>query len=115
MKYHNNIISALRGIFFVWKHEISFRVEFVFIFISYIILACIGITFIEWCIIVLTSILILVFEVANSIIENFADILKPQYQTVVRNIKDSAAGAVLLMGCIYLIIVCIMIINKYTA
>jgi diacylglycerol kinase (ATP) len=64
-------------------------------------LVCIALGFyfqistVEWCIILLCITLVLVLEMLNTVIERIVDVVSPAYNEKAGQIKDIAAGAVL--------------------
>jgi diacylglycerol kinase len=58
----------------------------------------------RWAIIVLTSGLVLVSEMANTVIENLVDLVCPEYHPLAKVVKDVMAGAVVLAAVIAVIV-----------
>ena len=53
---------------------------------------------VEWLILVLTIFLVFSMEAMNSALEKLADRVSPEYSPLIRDAKDLAAGAVLLVA-----------------
>ena len=58
----------------------------------------------RWAIIVLTSGLVLVSEMTNTVIENLVDLVCPEYHPLAKVVKDVMAGAVVLAAVIAVIV-----------
>ena len=55
-----------------------------------------GITLTEWCIVVICFGIVLAAEGFNTAIERFVDLVSPDFHPIAGNVKDVAAGAVLI-------------------
>jgi diacylglycerol kinase len=66
----------------------------------------------EWCIILLTIGVVLAFEMVNTSIENLVNLVTTEWLPLAGKIKDIAAGAVLLISSIS-VMVGILIFYKY--
>ena len=63
-----------------------------------------NITTTEWCIVLLCFAMVLAAEAFNSAIERLVDFVSPDYHTIAGDVKDIAAGAVLICAIIAAII-----------
>lgn len=72
-----------------------------------------GLSAIEWCIIVLCFALVLALEAVNSAIEYIVDLVSPDYHLLAGKAKDIAAGAVLLAAIGAVIIAAIIFLPKF--
>lgn len=96
----NNLIksfsNAFRGAATVFKEERNFRVQIfmgIFVILASFVLS---LNIIEKSILILLAIIVLTLEMLNSVLERFVDVLKPRVHSYVKDVKDIAAGAVLL-------------------
>lgn len=110
--WRNEIASfgnALRGIriFFRERHP-----RFHLMVMCIVIAAAIyfHITSTEWVMILIACALVLGCEAVNSSIEKLSDAVHPERSPLIRNVKDIAAGAVLICVIISVIIGCIVFI-----
>lgn len=91
-----SIANALRGVGTVFKEERNFRIQIsagvLVILLSFIL----SLSIVEKSILVLLVIIVLSLEMLNSILERFVDVLKPRVHSYVKDVKDIAAGAVLI-------------------
>src|SRR5687767_11372660 len=58
--------------------------------------AVLGLSRIEWCLIVIATVSVWTAEALNTAFEFLCDVASPQFHPAVKNAKDVAAGAVLL-------------------
>lgn len=56
----------------------------------------VGVSAVQWCILILTIALVLVLEALNTAIEALVDLVSPEHHPLARIIKDVSAGMVLL-------------------
>ncbi len=97
--FFRSVRHALQGIRDVAHDEQSFRLQLV------ISLLAIGLAFLlpfevwERVLVILLCTAVLVLEMLNSIMERFADAVQPRLGSMVREVKDMMAGAVLLTAC----------------
>ena len=94
-QFGRSVKDAVRGIFYVFRNEPNFRIQ---IIIAIIVL---GAAFYfplrnyERVTIILLIALVLILELANSILERIIDLFQPKIDYVAKIIKDILAGAVL--------------------
>lgn len=69
----------------------------------------------EWVIILLCFAVVLGFEIINSAIEKLCDLVQPDFNLVIKKVKDMSASAVLLSAIISFIIGCIIFLPKVVA
>lgn len=86
---------ALRGIFSSFSHESNCRVQLVLAIIAVLAGWKLGLSRVEWAIVILCIALVLGMEMVNSAIEKTCDRITREKDDYVRYIKDVAAGAVL--------------------
>lgn len=58
----------------------------------------------QWAIIVLTSGLVLVSEMTNTVVENLVDLVCPEFHPLAKVVKDVMAGAVVLASAVAVIV-----------
>ncbi len=87
---------AVYGLKMAFKEERNFRIQCCIAAAVLILAVVLGISATEKSIIILTILAVLSFELINSQIEKFLDILHPDHHPRVKIIKDFSAGAVLL-------------------
>jgi len=92
--------------------ERNFRIHLVLAFLAVILGLYLGLTFIEWSIIVLTIAVILAAEAFNSAIENICDRITMEHDISIGKIKDISAAAVLLLAMASLFIAALIFIPK---
>ena len=67
---------------------------------------------IEWIAIIMVIGLVFSIEIINSAIENLADFVSPNYNEIIKKVKDLSAAAVLISALVSLIIGIIIFIPK---
>ena len=97
-------LNALRGIFILIKTERNFQIHI----IALLCVLCMGIQFrinpYEWLALLSVSALVLSLEALNTALEKLCNEVTLERKEGIRNVKDIAAGAVLIAAAIALII-----------
>lgn len=88
--------DAFRGIFLLLKSERNFQIHVVALICVSTAGFYFGINRFEWMIIILTSSLVMGLEGVNSALEKLCGEVTEERKESIRNIKDIAAGAVLI-------------------
>lgn len=91
-----SFLYAWRGIFRVWREEQNLRVQSAAGAVVIILAFLFKISVWEWCFLLLAVALVIITETINSAIERIIDLLKPRLDSLVKEIKDIMAAAVLL-------------------
>lgn len=103
-----SFIYAFRGLRLFFSSEHNAWIHFV----AVIVVTAAGFYFevnaTEWLVILLTYGLVISLEAVNTAIENLCDLVEPAKSEKIKKIKDIAAGAVLFVAIIALIIGCII-------
>lgn len=115
--FYNKLIKsfahASHGIIYLFKSQANARIE---LFIALLVL-CAGILFrvsrFEWLIILTMIALVLALEGINTAIEILCDKLHPAADPKIKNVKDAAAGAVLIVAVISVIVGFIIFVPKF--
>jgi len=92
----NSFRYAFKGIADLFRHTPNARIH---LFVTCCVLITgffLGISRIEWCIIILCIALVFAAEAANTAIEYLTDLVSPEYHQLAGKTKDAAAAAVLL-------------------
>jgi diacylglycerol kinase (ATP) len=87
---------AFKGIALLIKTQHNFRIH---LFAGIVVIAAgiiLGLSILEWIVIVLTIGLVMAAEIINSVIEELVDLISPEHSEKAGIIKDMAAGAVLI-------------------
>lgn len=107
-----SIKYAFKGALLLVKTESSIKVQVFIGIVITIIGFFVGLSTIEWIIQTLTIGLIISIESINTVIEEIADFIHPEYHPKIGLIKDLAAGAVFIIAVVAIIIGCIIYIPK---
>lgn len=97
-KWLNSIDNARRGIVLLLKEERNIKIELVISLMAIILSWWLSISVIEWCIIVLCIAGVIGAEAFNSALEKLSDEYTRDWNLKIRDVKDLAAGGVLIMG-----------------
>ncbi len=103
---------AWQGIRFVIKSERNFRIHLVAAILVFIAGWILQISLMEWIIIVILIGMVLITEMLNTVVEQMIDYIKPEMHPAAKQIKDIAAGAVLIAAMVAAIIGCLVFIPK---
>ncbi len=87
---------AFRGLRKTYKEEQNIRVQIIIGSLVLFLAFFLGLSRIEFSIIIFLIVLVILMELANSAVERIADVLKPRINTYIKEIKDIMAAAVLL-------------------
>lgn len=95
-RFSRSFMFALQGIRHVFGTEANMKIHLVF---TFLVIAC-GVFFkisdVEWMFCLLSFGLVISMEMINTAIEKMVDYLSPDFNAIAGNIKDIAAGAVLI-------------------
>ena len=86
-------ISGLRSLF---KHEHNSRLHLVAALSVTALGFILGISITEWLVLVVIIAIVFITEILNSAIESLADYVSPQYNLIIKRVKDYCAAAVLI-------------------
>ncbi|MDO9257770.1 MAG: diacylglycerol kinase family protein [Bacteroidales bacterium] len=103
-KFIKSFSHALRGIVFLFNSQLNARIELTITGIVIIAGILFKISTSEWLTILLCIAMVLSLEGINTAIEIFADKLHPGFDKKIGNVKDVAAGAVLIASVVAAII-----------
>ncbi len=103
-KFIKSFLNAIRGIAFLFNSQLNARIELTITGIVIIAGILFRISTSEWLVILLCIALVLSLEGINTAIEIFADKLHPDFDKKIGNVKDVAAGAVLIASIVAAII-----------
>ena len=103
-KFLKRLNIAFWGILFAFKEERNFRIQSLIAIAVIFLMIILNLNYIEKSVLLLTILVVLSFELINSQIEKFLDIIQPEHHPRVKIIKDFSAGAVLLSAIVSVII-----------
>ena len=89
---------AFKGIAYLVRCENNFKYQVVAAITTIILAVYVGLTILEWLIIVIMIGVVLMAEASNTALEKFLDVLHPEIHPTVAKAKDIAAAAVLLIS-----------------
>jgi diacylglycerol kinase len=112
MSIGEKFMVALRGIKKVYMTELSFRIHVAIAVILIIVNFMIGMSGLEWIIVILVLGSVMAAEIFNTAVEDMMDVYSRKYDDKIKDIKDISAGAVLLLTIISVIIGLIIYVPK---
>ncbi len=105
-------LYALAGIVEAIKTERNVRIHILATVIVIILGLYYKVSLVEWSILLLCIGSVISLEMLNTAIEKLCDFVMPEYNEVIKKVKDIAAGAVLFFSIISFIIGCFIFIPK---
>ncbi len=96
--------NAFNGVVYLLRRERTARIELVVSIITVLIAWWLGITALEWCVILLCIGGTMSAEALNTAIEKMSDFQTDEWNARIRDIKDVAAGGVLIIAFFSMII-----------
>lgn len=103
---------ALEGIIFTFREQ-NMRVHFIIACIVIIASIFTRISLVEWMIVIIVIFLVLSAEMVNTAIERVVDLASPEIHPLAKQAKDIAAGVVLVIACMSVIIGVLIFLPKW--
>ena len=95
---------AFRGLSLLFRFEYNLYIQIAFAFLALLLAFFFSFSRTEWAILVLSIGLVIFAELTNTAFEKTMDLVQPQYDERVRDIKDLAAGTVVFTVFISLVV-----------
>ncbi|MCS3869034.1 diacylglycerol kinase (ATP) [Chryseobacterium ginsenosidimutans] len=111
---HKSFFNAFRGVFLMIKSERNFQLELLAFFVNLFLIFYLKLSTIDTILVLMVSFGVLSAEIFNTAIEKICDIIQPEFDKRIGFIKDIAAGAVILMA-ILSVVVGILVYWKYVS
>lgn len=102
--FQKSVQNALRGIFKMLKNERNFQIELFALLVNIVFMMILDLSKLDSIIILSVCFAVLSAEMFNTSIEKICDFIEPNYDEKIGLIKDIAAGGVLLMTLLSLIV-----------
>ena len=112
IKFINSFRFAFRGMLTHFLHGGNILIHLMATGIVIILGFLLHVSTNEWCLLLICIGLVLSAEAFNTVIEKFADYVKPGFHTEIGKIKDISASGVLIMAIISTIVAAIIFIPK---
>ena len=103
---------AINGLKILIKNEHNSRIHLVAMIVAIILGIILKISNLEWIAIVMVIGFVFSIEIINSAIENLADFVSPNYNEIIKKVKDLSAASVLISALVSLIVGIIIFIPK---
>jgi diacylglycerol kinase (ATP) len=94
-KFFRSLSHALRGLLYVWKEELNFRIQLLIAAFLIGVVFFFRFSYTEAALVIFSIILVLGAEIINTIVEDMLDKIEPNHHTLIGHIKDMMAGVVL--------------------
>ncbi|CAM4195333.1 diacylglycerol kinase family protein [Erysipelothrix inopinata] len=104
---------AIQGIIAGLRFDKSIKIQFVFAILSIVFFSFFRITTNEWLFVLSAIFLVLITEFLNSAIEDVCDLVEKKYDLHVKEVKDIAAGAVLLAALYAVVVAVIIVVGRF--
>ncbi len=103
-KFWDSFKHAGAGLLYAVRTQRNFRVHLVAMMLTIGVGMWVGLSHQAWAILMLTIGTVLVAEMINTALEALVDLASPEYHPLAKNVKDLAAGSVLLWAIVAVII-----------
>ncbi len=104
---------AISGCVSFFRSERNGKLQLLVASVTIALAVIASLSVIEWCIIFLCIAMVIGLEMINSAIERLCDIVHPEYNAVIKIVKDIAAGAVLWAAIISVVAGLLIFIPKF--
>lgn len=114
-KDHNlvkSFIYAISGIKLALKHESNFRIHFISAIVVLTSGLILGLSVLEWSLIIFIIFFVLIMELLNTAIETVVDMISPEFSQKAKTAKDVSAASVLLTSILALMIGLLIFLPK---
>jgi diacylglycerol kinase len=96
--------NAFAGLWAVWRTQRNARIEAGIALAVVVLGLLVGLSALEWAVLILTIGLVLAAECLNTVVEAIVDLVSPDYHDLAKLAKDASAGTVLLLSLLSVII-----------
>ena len=97
-RFYKSLRHALRGVGRLFSSGPNALIHLLFLLAVPIAALFFRVTLIEWCILLICIALVLSAEAVNTAIEKLSDKVSTEYSPLIKDAKDLAAGAVLILA-----------------
>lgn len=106
--------DACRGLVYIFRYEVNFRIQVIVGFLAIIFVFVLPTRKYEQIIVIMMVALVLILELANSVMERLIDLFQPKIDHIAKVVKDIMAAAVL-VAALLSIVLGLMIFCPYLA
>lgn len=92
--------NAIKGLWLAYREERNLKIHFIVSILVLLTAIFLNVTKIELVLILIVIMVVIVMEMLNTAIERLSDLISPDYNNNVGQIKDIAAGSVLVCAVI---------------
>lgn len=110
--FHKSVANSFRGVFWMLKSERNFQLEVFALLLNLFLIVFLKLNTTDAAVILIVCFAVLSTEILNTCVEKICDIIQPDFDPRIKIIKDIAAGAVVLIA-IVSVLVGILVYVKY--
>ncbi len=110
-RFSERCVFAFSGIVAAWQSERSFRSQSILALIMLPVMFWLQPTLLWWAVMMIMGALILATELFNTALEQMIDHLHPEIHPNIKIAKDCAAGAVLLLSLVAIVVTGCMVLD----
>ena len=93
-KTNNPFIPAIKGLLTALKTERNFKIHTIAFLLVVLLGLYLKINYLEWCLLLLVSALVMGCELLNTALEKHCDFIEPNYSPSIGRVKNLAAASV---------------------
>lgn len=116
MSKRNGIVKSFgyagNGIKDAFKNEPNFKIHLSLAILSIILAIFLGLTNVEFAILLITITIVLILELVNTVVEKIVDVISPEISQEAKIIKDLSAGIVLISALSAIVVGVILFLPK---
>lgn len=109
-RFLNSIKYSIDGLVYAYSNEQSLWLHGFGTIMVIVIAFILNITFIQWAIIIVASVVVLAVELLNTGIEATVDLVTSEYHPLAKIAKDCGSAAAFVAGIMFVIICCVIFI-----
>jgi len=110
--FQKSLKNALEGLVWILRNERNFQIEIFSLLINLFLITFLHLNAVDTALILMVCFLVLAAEIFNTCIEKICDLVKFDYDQRIKIIKDLAAGAVLVLSFLA-VLIALFIYPKY--
>ncbi len=115
MAFARSFVFAFSGVAHAFRTQRNMRVHILIAWAIVVLGWWLGISSVEWAIIVLTMGAVFAAEMMNTVVESMVDLVSPDRHALAKTAKDVAAGAVLVLAIFAVVVGVIIFLPKLIA
>lgn len=114
-KRFKSLTYVFNGLSILIREEHNSRIHISVAVGAVIIAFLLGISLLEWAVLLLAIGFVITLEIVNTVLENIADFVSPGYNDLIKRVKDLSAAAVFIAAIIAILIGLVIFLPKIIA